>query len=165
MIAVVQRVTEAEVSFRPAGEADSWQVSGRIGSGLAVLLGVERGDDSIAAAWMARRIAKLRVFPDETGRMNRDVAEHGGAVLLVSQFTLCGDCSKGHRPSFIDAAAPEDAEPLIEAVAHSIGKEHGLHVETGRFRSDMKVSLVNDGPVTLVLRSPVPTGPDRTRRS
>ncbi len=154
MIAVVQRVTEAEVRARQSGEAESWQVSGRIGAGLLVLLGVERGDDASNAAWMARKIAKLRVFPDASGRMDRDLTEQGGSVLLVSQFTLCGDCSKGHRPSFIDAAAPEDAEPLVEAVAHAMRREHGLRVETGRFRTDMKVSLVNDGPVTLVLRSP-----------
>ena len=156
MIAVVQRVTEAEVRFLEPESPDAWQVSGRIGTGLAVLLGVERGDDAASAEWMARKIAKLRVFPDESGRMNRDLAEHGGEVLLVSQFTLCGDCSKGNRPSFIDAALPGEAEPLVEAVARSISKEHGLPVATGRFRTDMKVSLVNDGPVTLVLRSPKP---------
>ena len=154
MIAVVQRVLEAEVRFRPAGDAESWQLAGRIGAGLAVLLGVERGDSRDDAAWMARKIARLRVFPDDAGKMNRDLAEHGGSVLLVSQFTLCGDCSKGHRPSFINAAIPEEAEPLVEAVAQSLTQEHGLLVDTGRFRTEMRVSLVNDGPVTLVLRTP-----------
>ena len=154
MIAVVQRVREAEVRFRPAGDAESWQLAGRIGPGLAVLLGVARGDTHEEAAWIARKIAKLRVFPDDAGKMNRDLAEHGGAVLLVSQFTLCGDGSKGNRPSFIAAAPPEEAEPLVEAVAHSLSQEHGLLVETGRFRTEMEVSLVNDGPVTIVLRTP-----------
>jgi D-tyrosyl-tRNA(Tyr) deacylase len=153
MIAVVQRVLEAEVRFRHAGEPESWELAGRISAGVAVLLGVERGDGPREAEWMARKIAKLRIFEDDAGRMNHDVAQQGGAVLLVSQFTLCGDCSGGNRPSFIDAAAPEVAEPLVEAVAHTLRASHGLAVETGRFRTEMRVSLVNDGPVTIVLRS------------
>ncbi len=156
MIAVVQRVLEADVHFRADGDAAPWRLAGRIQGGLAVLLGVERGDGPSEAEWMARKIARLRIFEDDEGRMNRDLSQHGGAVLLVSQFTLCGDCSGGNRPSFIEAAAPEIAEPLVEAVADVLRASHGLRVETGRFRTEMKVSLVNDGPVTIILRSPTP---------
>lgn len=154
MIAVVQRVLEAGVLFRTEAEPAEWRLAGRIQAGLAVLLGVERGDGPREAEWMARKLAKLRIFEDEAGRMNRDLAQHGGEVLLVSQFTLCGDCSGGNRPSFIEAAAPSIAEPLVESVARSLRESHGLAVQTGRFRTEMKVSLVNDGPVTIILRSP-----------
>lgn len=153
MIAVVQRVKRAGVRFRAAAE-EPWREAGRIGAGLLVLLGVERGDGETAAAWMARKLAKLRIFPDEQGRMNRDVAEHGGAILLVSQFTVCGECARGNRPSFIDAASPEEAEPIVDRVRQLLAEEHRLPVECGRFRTEMEVELVNDGPVTLVVRAP-----------
>ncbi|MEM1060808.1 MAG: D-aminoacyl-tRNA deacylase [Planctomycetota bacterium] len=143
MRAVVQRVSRAEV--RVAGE-----VVGKIGVGLAVLVGVGQGDDADAAAELARKVAGLRVFEDDDGKMNRSVGEAGGAVLAVSQFTLFGDCRKGRRPSFIAAARPEAAEPLFEAfVAHL--RDTGLIVATGRFRTTMEVDLVNAGPVTLLI--------------
>jgi D-tyrosyl-tRNA(Tyr) deacylase len=117
-----------------------------------VLVGVADGDDSADAEWMARKIAHLRVMPDAEGRMNRSVVECGGALLLVSQFTLLGDARKGRRPSFDRAALPAVAVPLLETVRLHLLSE-GIPVETGRFGAHMEVGLVNDGPVTLVLDS------------
>lgn len=143
----MQRVASASVTVEGERIAE-------IGPGLLILACAMQGDDAAAVARLAPKIAKLRIFEDDAGRMNLDVAQRGGAVLLVSQFTLCGDCSGGNRPSFVDAASPEVAEPLVEAVAHALRASHGLPVETGRFRTEMQVALVNDGPVTIVLRSP-----------
>lgn len=148
MIAVVQRCSRGEVQV--AGE--------RVGAlrergGLVVLLGVEVGDERTHAQKMADKIAKLRVFEDAAGKMNLALADVGGSVLLISQFTLAGDCSGGNRPSFISAARPEAAEPLVTEVVDRI-RSLGLHVETGRFRTEMKVDLLNDGPVTLIVRVP-----------
>jgi D-aminoacyl-tRNA deacylase len=145
MRACVQRVSEASVTV--AGK-----VVGRISRGLVVLLGVATDDASDDAQYMAEKIVELRIFPDEAGKMNRSLAESGGAMLVVSQFTLFGDCRKGRRPSFIDAAPPELGERLYqEFVASVIAK--GIHVATGQFRQHMEVALVNDGPVTLLLDS------------
>ena len=145
MRACVQRVSEASVTV--AGE-----VVGRINRGLVVLLGVATDDASDDARSMADKIVELRIFPDDAGKMNRSLAEAGGAMLVVSQFTLFGDCRKGRRPSFIDAAPPELGERLYqEFVAAVIAK--GIHVATGQFRQHMDVALVNDGPVTLLLDS------------
>jgi len=144
--AVVQRVTQASV------EIDG-EVVGAIGTGLVVLLGVKPGDDQRAIDFLAEKIANLRIFCDDEGKMNRSLIDVGGAALVVSQFTLYGDCRKGRRPSFIDAAAPEVAEPLYERFVARM-REIGLSVETGRFAADMKVGLINDGPVTLILDSP-----------
>jgi len=129
-------------------------VVGEITRGWAVLLGVGPNDDEAAAARVADKIAGLRVFEDEAGKMNLSVLDVGGAVLLVSQFTLYGDASKGRRPSFIDAARPDVAIPLYQ---HFIGalRARGLEVATGEFGADMQVAIQNDGPVTLILdRSP-----------
>ncbi len=145
MRAVVQRVTRAGVEI--GGEEVS-----RIGPGLLVLLGVGEGDGETDADYMARKIADLRIFEDDEGRMNRSVAEAGGAVLLVSQFTLYGDCRKGRRPSFSHAAAPDEAVRLYELVAARL-RDAGLQVGTGRFQETMQVELVNDGPVTILLDS------------
>ena len=145
MRAVVQRVTEASVRV-------DGQTVGRIGAGLLVLLGVGQGDGEADAAWMAEKVLNLRIFEDEDGKMNRSVVEREGAILAVSQFTLFGDCRKGRRPGFSDAARPEVAVPLYERVVALFG-EAGVPVETGVFQADMKVSLVNDGPVTLLLDS------------
>lgn len=123
-----------------------------IGPGLCVLLAVERGDGEAEAVWMARKLAKLRVFADEHRSMNRSVRETGGEVLLVSQFTLAADCTKGNRPSFDAAAAPEQARILFDRVAHQLRTEHDLTVECGVFGAMMQVSLTNDGPVTLIVR-------------
>ncbi len=146
VITVVQRVREALVSV----EADGYRAG--IGPGLCVLLAVERGDGETEADWMARKLAKLRVFPDEHRNMNRCLLETGGEVLLVSQFTLAGDCTKGNRPSFDAAAAPEKGRSLYERVAHQLRTTHNLKVESGVFGAMMQLSLINDGPVTLIVR-------------
>jgi D-tyrosyl-tRNA(Tyr) deacylase len=143
MRAVVQRVAEARVS----GDGTAL---GEVGAGLCVLLGVAATDTYALAVKMARRLARLRVFPDEGGRFDRSVLDTAGAILLVSQFTLIADTSAGNRPSFSAAARLEQAEPLYELVATEL-RTLGVHVETGRFGTHMEVSLVNDGPVTIVL--------------
>jgi len=142
---VLQRVSKAEV--RVAG-----RVTGRIGPGFLVLAGFAPVDTDAQLAWMAEKILGLRVFGDAEGKMNRDLAEVGGGVLLVSQFTLYGDASKGRRPSFIDAAPPDLAKKLYERFVELFKEKAGtIAVETGEFGAMMDVELVNDGPVTLVL--------------
>ncbi len=131
-------------------EAEGYRAG--IGPGLCVLLAVERGDGDAEAVWMAKKLAKLRVFADEHRSMNRSVRDMGGEVLLVSQFTLAGDCIKGNRPSFDAAAAPEQARILFDRVAHQLRTEHDLTVACGVFGAMMQVSLTNDGPVTLIVR-------------
>jgi D-tyrosyl-tRNA(Tyr) deacylase len=148
MIAVVQRCSRGEVRVQGS----------RVGvlpehGGLVVLLGVEVGDDSNRARKMADKIAKLRIFEDDAGKMNRSAAEVGAGVLLISQFTLAGDCSGGNRPSFTNAARPEAAEPLVAEVVDQI-RASGLPIETGRFRTEMQVDILNQGPVTLIVRVP-----------
>ncbi len=145
MRAVVQRVSRAEV--RVEGE-----VAGRIGPGFLVLVGVQPDDTDADVAYVADKVAGLRVFEDPAGKMNLSLADVGGAVLLVSQFTLLGDCRRGRRPSFTGAAPPEMAERLYLAVARRLAAA-GVPVETGRFRAEMEVELVNNGPVTLLLDS------------
>lgn len=143
MRAVVQRVSEASVAVEG-------QVVGAIGRGFLVLLGVTHDDGEAQAAWLAHKIAGLRLFEDSAGKFNRSLQDVDGAVLLVSQFTLYGDARKGRRPSFTDAARPEHAEPLCQRVADLLRAE-GVPVETGVFGAIMAVRLVNDGPVTLWL--------------
>src|ERR1051325_355108 len=145
MRAVVQRVTGASVEV--AGE-----VVGRIGGGLLVLLGVARGDEAAQADYLADKIMNLRVFTDDEGKMNRSLLDTRGAMLVVSQFTLCGDARKGRRPSYIDAAEPERANSLYEYFV-SRSRAQSIKVETGVFQAMMQVSLVNDGPVTILLDS------------
>ena len=145
MRAVVQRVTRASVTVEN-------QTVGAIERGFLVLLGVERGDGKADAEYSAEKCAGLRVFEDEAGKFNRSLQDVGGAVLLVSQFTLCGDARKGRRPSFTQAEAPEAAERLFMACRERL-LALGVLVETGRFRTHMEVSLVNDGPVTILLDS------------
>ena len=140
---MVQRVRSARIEVHGERIAE-------MGPGLLALVGVHRSDDGAAALELARRIVGLRVFEDETGRMNRGLLDCGGTLGIVSQFTLFGDTRQGRRPSFIDAAAAEQAEPLVEALI-AAARAHGAPVVTGRFRADMQVSLVNDGPVTLLL--------------
>lgn len=143
MRALIQRVTEAAVRIDAA-------VVGAIGPGLLVLVCAMQGDDDAKPRQMAERVAKLRIFRDDEGRMNRSVRDAGGAVLVVSQFTLAADTSRGNRPGFSQAAPPADGERLYEAFAREVAAQ-GLPVATGRFGADMKVSLVNDGPVTIWL--------------
>ena len=145
MRCVVQKVTRASVTVE--GE-----VVGKIGAGYMVLVGAEEGDAEADAAYCAEKIAGLRVFEDADDKMNLSLQDVGGAVLLVSQFTLLGDARHGRRPSFIRAARPEVAEPLFENVKERLVKR-GLNVETGRFRTHMQVELINDGPVTILLDS------------
>jgi D-tyrosyl-tRNA(Tyr) deacylase len=145
MRAVVQRVSRASVVI------DSETV-GSIGAGLVVLLGVTHNDTAEQAKWLAEKIAGLRIFNDADGKMNRDLIEVNGAMLIVSQFTLYGDCKKGKRPSFIDAAPPPIAILFYEAFINAV-KALGIPVATGRFGADMQVELVNDGPVTLIVDS------------
>lgn len=145
MRAVVQRVTRASVTV-------DGEVIGRIGAGLLVLVGVAAGDGPADIEYVASKIAGMRIFVDELGRMNRSVMDVRGEVLLVSQFTLLGDMRKGRRPAFDGAEAPEKANDLYETlIAHLRGI--GLRVETGRFRAEMQVDLLNDGPVTTLLDS------------
>ena len=146
MRAVVQRVTRARVVI-------DGETVGEVGTGLLVLLGVTHTDTAEAASWLADKVVGLRIFNDADGKMNRSVADVGGGVLVVSQFTLYGDCQKGRRPSFIDAARPEVAIPLYEAFVNEV-KALGVPAATGRFGAMMQVELVNDGPVTLILDSP-----------
>lgn len=143
MRGVIQRVLRASVSV--GGE-----VVGEIGPGLCVLVGVTHDDDAAAAARLADKIWNLRVFDDDDGVMNRSLADTSRQVLVVSQFTLYAKTAKGRRPSYIDAARPEHAEPLVDQVVATLS-ELGAEVSTGRFRTEMAVSLVNDGPVTLIV--------------
>ncbi len=142
---VVQRVTRASVTV-------DGEVTGKIGKGYMVLVGAEVGDTEADARLCADKLAGLRVFVDDEGKMNRSVLDVGGEILLVSQFTLLGDARHGRRPSFIAAARPEEAEPLLVTMKAML-EEKGLHVETGRFRAHMDVELVNDGPVTILIDS------------
>jgi D-tyrosyl-tRNA(Tyr) deacylase len=143
MRALVQRVTSASVTV--GGE-----VVGAIGAGLLVLVGVTHDDNTRVAAKLAAKVANLRVFDDDDGVMNRSLLDTGAAALVVSQFTLYGDTVRGRRPSWVAAAQPEFAEPLIESCVTELSAL-GVPVATGRFRADMQVALVNDGPVTLML--------------
>lgn len=145
MRALIQRVSRAQV------DVDGVSV-GAIGPGLLILLGVKQGDTGADVEALARKVAGLRIFEDEQGRMNRSVDEIGGGVLVVSQFTLYADTRKGRRPSFVDAAEPGIARSLYEQFV-SVLRAAGLPVETGRFQAHMEVSLVNDGPVTILLES------------
>ena len=145
MRAVVQRVTKSSVTVQD-------RVTGAIGRGLMVLIGVEAGDDEKAAAYIADKISGLRIFEDEDGKMNRSVLDIGGQVLAVSQFTLLGDARKGKRPGFTKAAPPEAADRLYRETIRLI-REKGLSVEEGVFQADMLVEIHNDGPVTILLDS------------
>ena len=143
MKALLQRVSTASVTV--AGE-----VVGEIGRGFAILLGVTHSDGEAEAAWLAQKVAGIRLFEDSQGKMNLGLADVGGEVLVVSQFTLYGDARKGKRPSFIDAARPEQAEPLVDYFVEQL-RVQGLRVATGRFGANMLVQIHNDGPVTLML--------------
>jgi len=145
MRAVVQRVSRAKVSV-------DGEVAGEIGVGLLVLLGVRRTDREADAAYLAEKVSGLRIFEDERGKMNRSVQDAGGSVLAVSQFTLYGDVRHGKRPSFDEAAPPEQARRLYEFFVERL-KANGLRCETGRFQEMMRVELVNEGPVTIMLDS------------
>ena len=144
---VIQRVRQAQVTVEN-------QITGQIGPGLLVLAGFAPTDHTASLTWMCRKLVQLRIFGDENGQMNRSVLDIGGQILVVSQFTLLADARKGNRPSYIGAAPPPIAEPLYQQFVAMVAAELGQPVPTGIFGADMQVSLVNDGPVTIVLDSP-----------
>lgn len=149
MRALVQRVLQASVTWAPTA-AGPWEEAGRIDRGLVALVGVTHADTEEQARTLADKLVNLRVLADEAGAMNRSCLQVGAALLVVSQFTLYADTRRGRRPSFVDAAPPEQAEPLLEVlIAHA--RAAGVPVATGRFRTHMRVGLVNDGPVTVLL--------------
>ena len=144
MRVVLQRAKQAQVSI-------SGRVVGQIEHGYVLLVGIGLEDTREDVDRIAKKIVQLRVFEDEAGKMNLDIRQIGGAILSISQFTLYADCRKGNRPSFVNAARPEIAEPLYDYLNQVLRKEYGLEVETGVFGADMQVELVNDGPVTILL--------------
>ena len=146
MRAVIQRVSRASVTVDNA-------IKGRIEGGLMVLLAVEEADTSEDIEWLSGKIVRLRIFPDENGVMNRSVQETGGDILLVSQFTLFASTRKGNRPSYSRSAGPQVAVPLYETFVRRLGDDLGKPVQTGQFGADMKVELINDGPVTIIIDS------------
>jgi D-tyrosyl-tRNA(Tyr) deacylase len=154
---VIQRVSQASVSVED-------NTIGSIGNGLLVLIGVRAGDDEETAQKLADKTAELRIFPDEGGRFNRSLVDVAGEALVVSQFTLYGDTRRGRRPSFNDAAKPSLAEPLISAYVWALAA-HGIRVANGRFGAHMQVSLLNDGPVTIIIDSDELEAPRRTKDS
>lgn len=151
MIALIQRVSEASV------EVDG-QITGRIGKGLLVLLGIAQGDSRQDLEWLAAKIVGLRIFGDEAGKMNVALGDVQGDILLISQFTLLANTRKGNRPSYIEAARPEEAVPLYEAMQAELARLTGKTIQTGIFGADMKVRLLNDGPVTIHIDSKLVKG-------
>lgn len=144
MKAVIQRVARASVSV-------DTQIIGEIKTGLLVFLGIARGDTAAEGEWLAQKVAGLRIFPDDAGQMNLSVREVGGDILIISQFTLIASTRKGNRPSFNDAAKPDLAVPLYETFLSQVAQALGRPIVAGRFGADMKVSLLNDGPVTIII--------------
>ena len=147
MKAVIQRVTSASVTIKSTSEKRE------IGAGLVTLLGIAPGDTPVDVEWLAGKLVGLRLFEDEDGRMNLSLLDTGGAMLIVSQFTLYGDTRKGRRPSFTGAAPPEIALPLYLVFVDAM-KKRGIAVHTGEFGADMRVEIINDGPVTLIVETP-----------
>lgn len=146
MKVVVQRVKEASVTV-------NGEVTGQIGKGLLVLFGVKNGDRPEETTWLLNKLVNLRIFSDEQGKMNLSVKEIGGEILLVSQFTLYGDCKNGRRPDFFESAPPDVAEAIYDKFVAEVAREMGK-VHTGRFGAMMEVRLINDGPVTLIIETP-----------
>lgn len=146
MIVVVQRASEASVKIEG-------KIKAEIGTGLLILLGIEEADGEEDIAWLSKKIVNLRIFPDENGVMNKSLLEIGGEILLISQFTLHASTKKGNRPSYIKAAKPDIAIPLYEKMINALETELGKSIGTGEFGADMKIALINDGPVTIVMDS------------
>ncbi len=146
MIVVIQRASEGSVKI-------GGKIKAEIGIGLMILLGIEEADEDEDVDWLSKKIVNLRIFPDENGVMNKSLLEIGGEILLISQFTLHASTKKGNRPSYIKAAKPDIAIPMYEKMIFSLETELGKSIGTGEFGADMKVALVNDGPVTIVMDS------------
>ena len=146
MRAVIQRVSEASVTVEGA-------IIGQIQRGLMVLVGIVKDDDTLDIEWLSNKIIHMRIFEDDNGAMNKSLIEVGGEILLVSQFTLHASTKKGNRPSYIAAAKPEVSIPIYEAMIHQLEKDLGASIQTGKFGADMKVALINDGPVTITIDS------------
>ncbi|UJP63832.1 D-aminoacyl-tRNA deacylase [Mongoliitalea daihaiensis] len=146
MIAVIQRVSESTVCI-------NGEIKGIIGAGLMILLGIEEADAQDDMDWLSKKIVHLRIFPDEQGVMNKSILDSGGDILLISQFTLLASTKKGNRPSYIKAAKPDTAIPMYERFIQVLESDLGKAIQTGEFGADMKVSLINDGPVTIIIDS------------
>ncbi len=153
MRVVIQRVVESSVAVAPQEGMERNEIIGKIGKGLMVLVGIEAADDDSDIAWLSKKIVNLRVFDDEKGVMNLGIKDAGGDILLISQFTLQAATAKGNRPSYIKAAPPAIAIPIYEKFINKLEEDLGKKIQTGRFGADMKVTIVNDGPVTILIDS------------
>jgi len=153
MRTVIQRVVESSVAVAPQEGMERSEVIGKIGKGMMVLVGIEASDDDTDIAWLAKKIVNLRIFDDAQGVMNLGIKDAGGDILLISQFTLQAATAKGNRPSYIKAAPPAIAIPIYEKFIRQLESELGKPVQTGKFGADMKVNIVNDGPVTILIDS------------
>lgn len=153
MRTVIQRVVESSVAVAPQEGMERSEVIGKIGKGMMVLVGIEAADDDTDIAWLSKKIVNLRIFDDEQGVMNLSIKDAGGDILLISQFTLQAATAKGNRPSYIKAAPPAIAIPIYEKFIKQLENDLGKGIQTGRFGADMKVNIVNDGPVTILIDS------------
>ena len=153
MRVVIQRVVESSVAIAPAEGQERSEVIGKIGKGMMVLVGIEAADDDTDIAWLSKKIVNLRIFDDEQGVMNLGIKDAGGDILLISQFTLQAATAKGNRPSYIKAAPPAIAVPIYERFITQLENDLGKKIQTGKFGADMKVTIVNDGPVTILIDS------------
>lgn len=153
MRTVIQRVVESSVAVAPQEGMERSDVIGKIGKGMMVLVGIEAADDDTDIAWLSKKIVNLRIFDDAQGVMNLSIKDAGGDILLISQFTLQAATAKGNRPSYIKAAPPAIAIPIYEKFIKQLENDLGKKIQTGRFGADMKVNIVNDGPVTILIDS------------
>lgn len=153
MRTVIQRVVESSVAVAPQEGMERSEVIGKIGKGMMVLVGIEAADDETDIAWLSKKIVNLRIFDDAQGVMNLSIKDAGGDILLISQFTLQAATAKGNRPSYIKAAPPAIAIPIYEKFIKQLENDLGKKIQTGRFGADMKVNIVNDGPVTILIDS------------
>lgn len=153
MRVVIQRVLESCVAIAPQEGAERNEIIGKIGSGLMILVGIEAADDDTDVAWISKKIVNLRVFDDAQGVMNLSIKDAGGDILLISQFTLHAATAKGNRPSYIKAAPPAIAIPVYEKLIKKLKEDLGKEIQTGKFGADMKVTIINDGPVTILIDS------------
>ena len=153
MRVVIQRVVESSVAIAPAEGQPRSEIIGKIGKGMMVLVGIEEEDDDTDIAWLSKKIVNLRIFDDAQGVMNLSIKDAGGDILLISQFTLQAATAKGNRPSYIKAAPPAIAIPIYERFIKQLESDLGKKIQTGKFGADMKVTIINDGPVTILIDS------------